>query len=86
MFHNSGHLNALSFDESFKDKLAERMQAASSIEKMRKAVEKLRKSIAIDKAQESTLLQVGLEADQDKKEKAKRVAIKKEKAEFKNHE
>lgn len=62
------------------------MQTASSIEKMRKAVEKLRKSIEIDKAQESTLLQVGLEAAQDKKEKAKRVAIKKEKVEFKNHE
>lgn len=76
----------MSFDESFKDKLAERMQTASSIEKMRKAVEKLRKSIESDKAQESTLLRVGMEAEQDKKEKAKRVAIKKEKAEFKNHE
>lgn len=53
---------------------------------MRKAVEKLRMSIESDKAHDSSLLQVGLEAEQDKKEKAKRVAIKKEKAEFKNHE
>ncbi|CAO1353473.1 unnamed protein product [Diamesa serratosioi] len=83
---NERHLNALSFDSSFKDKLAEGMQTASSIEKMRKAVEKLRKTIENDKAHESTLLQVGYEAEQDKKEKAKRVAIKKEKAEFKNHD
>ena len=62
------------------------MHTASSIEKMRKAVEKLRMSIESDKAHDSSLLQVGLEAEQDKKEKAKRVAIKKEKAEFKNHE
>lgn len=67
--------------------LAERLATAYSLEKMRKAIGKLKASMAFQKGLEENLLGKDDEDDEEaKKRKAKRVAIKKEKAEFDNNE
>lgn len=54
---------------------------------MRKAIQRLKASIAFQKGLEKNLAGAGDENDEDdKKKKAKRVAVKKEKAEFDNNE
>jgi hypothetical protein len=56
---------------------------------MRKAIGKLKESMELEKNLERNLLQASpMDSDDDdeKKKKAKRVAIKKEKAEFDNNE
>jgi len=79
---------------TLKARVADRLATAYSLEKMRRAIARLKQSIAAEKSLEMNLLQGGGEEDGDadegievdkKKEKAKRVAIKKEKAEFDNN-
>lgn len=72
---------------ALRNRVAERLATAYSLEKMRKAIARLKESMELEKDLERNLLQ-GLEFDEEdeKKKKAKRVAIKKEKAEFDNNE
>lgn len=74
-----------------RNRVADRLTTAYSLEKMRKAIGRLQESIKLEKNLERNLLHgARLESDdddaEDKKKKAKRVAIKKEKAEFDNNE
>lgn len=66
--------------------MAERLATAYNLEKMRKAIARLKQSMAFDNDLERNLLQEAQSESDDDKRKAKRVAIKKEKAEFINHE
>lgn len=75
-----------------RNELADRLSAAYSLDKMRKAISRLKQSMAFQKSIERNLLEsqarnageVDEDIDDDKK-KAKRVAIKKEKVEFDNN-
>lgn len=71
-----------------RNRVAERLATAYSLEKMRKAIGRLKQSMALEKNLERNLLEgAQLEFDdEDEKKKAKRVAVKKEKAEFDNNE
>lgn len=75
-----------------RNRVAERLTTAYSLEKMRKAIARLKESMALEKNLERNLLHgARLESEDDddeerKKRKAKRVAVKKEKAEFDNNE
>lgn len=72
-----------------RNRVADRLSTAYSLEKMRKAIGRLKESMEFEKNLEKNLLQGGQtnsDDDDDKKKKAKRVAIKKEKAEFDNNE
>jgi hypothetical protein len=75
---------------SLQARVGDRLATAYSLEKMRKAIERLRNSMDFEKNLERNLLegaQLELESKgEDKKKKAKRVAVKKEKAEFDNTE
>lgn len=73
---------------TLRNRVAERLVTAYSLEKMRKAIARLKQSMALEKSLERNLLEgVQLDTDdEDEKKKAKRVAVKKEKAEFDNHE
>lgn len=73
---------------TLRNRVAERLATAYSLEKMRKAIARLKQSMALEKNLERNLLErARLDADdEDEKKKAKRVAIKKEKAEFDNNE
>lgn len=78
---------------TLKNRIAERVATAYSLEKMRKAIAHLKQSMEIEKNLERNLLGGSgmlVEDEEDKKKKkkkkAKRVAIKKEKAEFDNTE
>lgn len=74
-----------------RNQLADRLATAYSLEKMRKAIERLKQSMAFQKGLEQNLIEAindnGNRDDDedDDKKKAKRVAIKKEKAEFDNN-
>jgi hypothetical protein len=70
-----------------RNRVAERLATAYSLEKMRKAIGKLKESMALEKNLEKNLL-IGSQSasDDDDKKKAKRVAVKKEKVEFDNKE
>lgn len=73
---------------SLRNRVAERLATAYSLEKMRKAIARLKQSMALEKNLERNLLN-GVSSDsddEDAKKKAKRVAVKKEKAEFDNGE
>lgn len=72
-----------------RSELADRLATAYSLDKMRKAIARLKQSMAVQRALEKNLLEspvssVGEEENDDKK-KAKRVAVKKEKVEFDNN-
>lgn len=70
-----------------RNRVAERLATAYSLEKMRKAIARLKQSMALEKNLERNLLNgapLDLD-DDDEKKKAKRVAVKKEKAEFDNN-
>jgi uncharacterized membrane protein YdfJ with MMPL/SSD domain len=73
-----------------KSQLADRLATAYSIEKMRKAIGRLKQSIVFQKGLEQNLLGAAANGvdddDDDDTKKAKRVAVKKEKAEFDNNE
>lgn len=70
---------------ALRNRVAERLATAYSLEKMRKAIGALKQSMAMEKNLERNLLQgAHLDFEDDDKKKAKRVAIKKEKAEFNN--
>lgn len=74
-----------------KNQLADRLATAYSLEKMRQAISRLRKSIAVQKSLEKNLLVAenassGNDDDENEKKKAKRVAVKKEKVDFDNNE
>ena len=80
------NLNPSEAKQSQKE-LADRLATAYSLEKMRKAIGKLKASMEFQKGLEENLLGKDDEDDEEaKKRKAKRVAIKKEKAEFDNNE
>lgn len=72
---------------ALRNRVAERLATAYSLEKMRKAIAKLKESMEIEKNLERNLL-IGSQSasEDDEKKKAKRVAVKKEKAEFDNNE
>jgi hypothetical protein len=77
--------------KEMRSQLADRLATAYSIEKMRKAIGRLKQSIAFQKGLEQNLLEAAAageneDDDDDEKKKAKRVAVKKEKAEFDNNE
>uniref|UniRef100_A0A182N7I9 Uncharacterized protein n=1 Tax=Anopheles dirus TaxID=7168 RepID=A0A182N7I9_9DIPT len=65
--------------EELKDKLVERLATAYSIEKMRHTLERLKESVDDDHLK---LNEVEPELPREEKEKAKRVAVKKERAEY----
>lgn len=67
--------------QKMKDKVVSRLATAYSIEKMRHTLEKLKDSVGDET---DPLKDTDIDADKrdDKKEKAKRVAVKKEKAEY----
>lgn len=75
-----------------RNELADRLATAYSLDKMRKAIARLKQSMAVQRTLEKNLLESpmssvgeeGEEEDEDKK-KAKRVAVKKEKVEFDNN-
>jgi hypothetical protein len=70
-----------------KSKLADRLATVYSLEKMRRAIARLKQSIAFQNNMENNLLEMQVNGpDGDEKKKAKRVAVKKEKAEFDNNE
>lgn len=72
---------------TLKNRVAERLATAYSLEKMRKAIGRLKQSMALERNLERNLMEGALlESDDDDKKKAKRVAVKKEKAEFDNKE
>lgn len=71
---------------ALRNRVAERLATAYNLEKMRKAIARLKQSMAFDNDLERNLLQEAQSESDDDKRKAKRVAIKKEKAEFINHE
>lgn len=73
---------------TLRNRVADRLATAYSLEKMRKAIARLKQSMAFEKNLERNLLEtVPLNLnDDDEKKKAKRVAVKKEKAEFDNNE
>lgn len=73
---------------NLKNHVADRLATAYSLEKMRKAIARLKQSMAFEKNLEKNLLGAPLDDGDyyDKKKKAKRVAVKKEKAEFDNNE
>lgn len=69
--------------------LKDRLAAAYSLDKMRKAIARLKQSIAFQKALEQNVFESQIstaddDIDDDKK-KAKRISVKKEKAEFDNN-
>lgn len=74
-----------------RNELADRLATAYSLDKMRKAIARLKQSMAVQRTLEKNLLEspvssVGdAEEEDDDKKKAKRVAIKKEKVEFDNN-
>lgn len=71
-----------------RSELADRLATAYSLDKMRKAISRLKQSMALQRTLERNLLEssaIGVGEDDDKK-KAKRVAVKKEKVEFDNNE
>lgn len=84
--------------KEIKTHVTSKLSTAYNLEKMRRAIEKLKQSIQFQKELEESFLDEGEEIfdedDDDKKkkrkakrvEKAKRVAVKKEKAEFNNKE
>lgn len=65
--------------EELKDKLLDRLATAHSIEKMRHTLERLKDSVSDDQLK---LNEVEPEHPREEKEKAKRVAVKKERAEY----
>jgi hypothetical protein len=70
-------------------RVGDRLATAWSLEKMRKAIERLKQSMMIEENLERNFLGGGggrAFKGEDKKKKAKRVAVKKEKAEFDNAE
>lgn len=73
---------------TLRNRVADRLATAYSLEKMRKAIGRLKESMEFEKNLERNLLGgAHLESEEeDKKKKAKRVAVKKEKAEFNNNE
>ncbi|KAL7049856.1 hypothetical protein ACKWTF_003881 [Chironomus riparius] len=84
--HQNENLNPSEAKQSQKE-IADRLATAYSLEKMRKAIAKLKASMEFQKGLEENLLGKDDEDDEEaKKRKAKRVAIKKEKAEFDNNE
>lgn len=68
-----------------RSELADRLATAYSLDKMRKAIVRLKQSMALQRTLEKNLLEPPTLDDDDKK-KAKRVAVKKEKVEFDNNE
>ena len=73
-----------------RNELADRLATAYSLDKMRKAIARLKQSMAVQRNLEKNLLEspvssVGDEEEDDDKKKAKRVAVKKEKVEFDNN-
>lgn len=81
MLINSADNLSPSEERLVKNRLAQRMATAYSLEKLRKAVEKLRESTALG----NNFLE-DIYSDEQKKRKSKRVAVKKEKVEFDNNE
>lgn len=73
---------------TLRNRVADRLATAYSLEKMRKAIARLKQSMALEKNLERNLLEgVRFDSrDDEEKKKAKRVAVKKEKAEFDNNE
>lgn len=70
--------------KQLKTHVTNKLTTAYNLEKMRRAIQKLKQSIQFQKELEESFLE-----DEDKTEfvdKAKRVAVKKEKAEFNNNE
>ncbi|XP_055531774.1 uncharacterized protein LOC129722393 [Wyeomyia smithii] len=67
--------------QKMKDKVVSRLATAYSIEKMRHTLEKLKDSVG-DDSDPSKIDELSADKRDDKKEKAKRVAVKKEKAEY----
>jgi hypothetical protein len=70
---------------ALRNRIAERLATAYSLEKMRKAIGKLKESMELERNLERNLLIGAQASDDDDKKKAKRVAVKKEKAEFDNN-
>lgn len=73
-----------------RNEINDRLAAAYSLDKMRRAIARLKQSLAFQKSLDKNLLgdQVRSEGEfneDDDKNKAKRVAIKKEKVEFDNN-
>jgi hypothetical protein len=87
---NLNHSGSLSPSEAraLRNRVADRLATAYSLEKMRKAIATLKESMELEKNLEKNLLHplAVVNDDDDKKKKAKRVAVKKEKAEFDNNE
>lgn len=81
----TGSLSA-SEARALRNRIAERLSTAYSLEKMRKAIARLKQSMAMEKNLERNLLHGAQVESEDEKKKAKRVAVKKEKAEFNNQE
>ena len=69
-----------------RNRIAERLSTAYSLEKMRKAIAKLKESMELEKNLERNMLIGAQASEDDEKKKAKRVAVKKEKVEFDNNE
>lgn len=71
--------------QKLKDKVVSRLATAYSIEKMRRTLDKLKESVG-DDANPLKDNEIDTDKRDDKKEKAKRVAVKKEKAEYDHSE
>ncbi|CRL03375.1 CLUMA_CG016184, isoform A [Clunio marinus] len=86
------HDGSLSPSEArvMRNRVADRLATAYSLEKMRKAIARLKQSIAMErdliKGPHNELDDVDDAIEEAKKKKAKRVAVKKEKAEFDNND
>lgn len=84
--HHNEQLNPLEA-KNMRSELADRLATAYSLDKMRKAISRLKQSIALQRTLEQNLLEPNnmREDYEDDKKKAKRVAVKKEKVEFDNN-
>lgn len=77
--------------KNMRNELADRLATAYSLDKMRKAIARLKSSMALQRTLEKNLLETPSaisedDDDDDDKKKAKRVAVKKEKVQFDNNE